>query len=286
MTVKYTPGPWAIEDPMGPETPWIVEANKPTHEWRCIAILETDDFSPAEARANHKLLVAAPTMAEALLKVARAGTRDEQLVALAAAKHALEEAGIIPDNRPHPTPATSGEPTHRLRHPLTGDTVFVSARTGRILSQHAFSGEPRRPYGTECDKHGRHLCHECDAAEVASPPAPADLVAARQLWEKLHRYDPIEAIEESWAGVHPRLREEFDFIAAALAAVREEASRKATNLLEARKSQWGDEYNRGHRCSLTVQNELDACIRALSDHPQPGAGEGDEKAGAGSLPAG
>ena len=95
MPAKHTPGPWTIEDPMGPETPWIVEAGKPTYEWRCIAILETDGFTKAEARANHRLLVAAPTMKDALLRVVRAGSKDEQLVALAAAKAALEEAGII-----------------------------------------------------------------------------------------------------------------------------------------------------------------------------------------------
>jgi hypothetical protein len=101
---KYTPGPWTIEDPMGPETPWIVEAGKPTHEWRCIAILETERFGLIEARANHRLLVAAPTMAEALLKVVRAGSRDQQLVALAAAKSALEDAGVIASTRVDTTP--------------------------------------------------------------------------------------------------------------------------------------------------------------------------------------
>lgn len=121
---KYTPGPWCIEDPMGPETPWIVEAGKPTHQWRCIAILETDEFTPAEARANHRLLVSAPMMAEALLKVVRAGSRDQQLVAHAAAIAALEEAGLIARTSSPEKPSPEA-----LAHELWQDLLEKDDRT-------------------------------------------------------------------------------------------------------------------------------------------------------------
>lgn len=98
---KHTPGPWTIEDPMGEAIPWIVEAGKETYEWRCLAMVPCDEHKMplAEAKANLKVIKAAPTMVEALLKVARASSRDEQLLALAAAKAALEEAGVIEKSR-------------------------------------------------------------------------------------------------------------------------------------------------------------------------------------------
>lgn len=71
---KHTPGPWEIEDPLGPETIWIVEAGKETHEWRAIAMLPASMPDDAEEHpllmperdANARLIAAAPDMLEAL----------------------------------------------------------------------------------------------------------------------------------------------------------------------------------------------------------------------------
>lgn len=68
---KHTPGPWAVEDPMGFELS-IVEAGKPPHEWRFIASCalpkgdDDQDFTAREVHANAKLVAAAPEMLEAL----------------------------------------------------------------------------------------------------------------------------------------------------------------------------------------------------------------------------
>lgn len=69
---KHTPGPWTIETPMGEETPWIVEAGKQSYEWRCIAIVpvkpeDEDDLLVPEARANLRLISAAPDLLAAIL---------------------------------------------------------------------------------------------------------------------------------------------------------------------------------------------------------------------------
>ncbi|MEQ8395019.1 hypothetical protein [Thalassobaculum sp.] len=74
MDSKHTQGPWVIEDPMGPESLWIVEAGKQTYEWRCIAMVCRDDdievsgpkISAREQNANARLIASAPAMAEAL----------------------------------------------------------------------------------------------------------------------------------------------------------------------------------------------------------------------------
>lgn len=70
--VSHTPGPWSIETPMGDEVPWIVEADKPTHEWHCIAMVpcngdEDEDALPlAEAEANLRLIASAPELYRAV----------------------------------------------------------------------------------------------------------------------------------------------------------------------------------------------------------------------------
>lgn len=68
---RFTPGPWSVEDPMDCELS-IVEANKPTHEWRFIAgcsLPDGDDdqaFTGREVYANAHLIAAAPELYEAL----------------------------------------------------------------------------------------------------------------------------------------------------------------------------------------------------------------------------
>lgn len=75
---KWTPGRWTIEDPMGPENLWIVEAGKQTYEWRCIAMVPHDDneeddggprISAEMQRANAALLVNAKRLYDALADV-------------------------------------------------------------------------------------------------------------------------------------------------------------------------------------------------------------------------
>ena len=55
-------------------------------------------------------------------------------------------------------------------------------------------------------------------ARLRAPATEDAREAARWLWEQLHGYDPIEAITERWVGVHPRLKAEFEYMEAALAA--------------------------------------------------------------------
>lgn len=74
----HTPGPWSVEDPLGPEALWIVEAGKQTYEWRCIAMVCQDDptndedrdpvapITEAEQIANARLIAAAPDLLAAL----------------------------------------------------------------------------------------------------------------------------------------------------------------------------------------------------------------------------
>ncbi|CAL8981576.1 hypothetical protein RHODGE_RHODGE_02863 [Rhodoplanes serenus] len=72
-TTTHTPGPWTVEDPLGPESLWIVEAGKEPHEWRCIAMVCRDDLDDhddfdvpigaGEQQANARLIAAAPETA-------------------------------------------------------------------------------------------------------------------------------------------------------------------------------------------------------------------------------
>lgn len=75
---KHTPGPWTIETPMGDENPWIVEAGKQAYEFRCIAIIpcerDGDEIPIPEARANAALMVAAPDLLAAAMKLEAAET--------------------------------------------------------------------------------------------------------------------------------------------------------------------------------------------------------------------
>jgi hypothetical protein len=71
---KFTPGPWTVEDPMDFELA-IVEANKPTYEWRFIATCSLPDgdddqaFTGREIHANARLISAAPDLYASLLEL-------------------------------------------------------------------------------------------------------------------------------------------------------------------------------------------------------------------------
>lgn len=71
--MQWTPGPWSVENPMGPEELTIVaNGDAPVYDWRWIASVslmsELDDTHPigAEARANARLIAAAPDLFTAL----------------------------------------------------------------------------------------------------------------------------------------------------------------------------------------------------------------------------
>lgn len=78
---KFTPGPWTIEEPMGADNPWIVEAGKAVHEWRCLAIVpcdaDDDEVPRLEAEANARLIAAAPDLYR-LLTAAKHALRSYQ----------------------------------------------------------------------------------------------------------------------------------------------------------------------------------------------------------------
>lgn len=74
----HTPGPWSVEDPMGPEIISIVaDGHREVYNWKHIAQIGIDsgedrandgtDISPVEAAANAHLIAAAPDLYAAIL---------------------------------------------------------------------------------------------------------------------------------------------------------------------------------------------------------------------------
>ena len=70
--MPHTPGPWSVEDPLGPEILSIVAGEGRTpYEWVHVAQVSVEkedpfDPTPAQAKANAKLLAAAPDLLKAL----------------------------------------------------------------------------------------------------------------------------------------------------------------------------------------------------------------------------
>jgi len=71
--MSHTLGPWTVEYPMEFELA-IVEANKPTYEWRFIATIDHggDNFPTHVAVANARLIAAAPDLLSAAKAIAAA----------------------------------------------------------------------------------------------------------------------------------------------------------------------------------------------------------------------
>lgn len=74
---KFTPGPWAFEDPMGPDDIWIVKDGVNPEQWEPLAnvnhVSRTDSgaamlISWAEQKANARLIASAPELLEALIE--------------------------------------------------------------------------------------------------------------------------------------------------------------------------------------------------------------------------
>lgn len=69
---KFTPGPWAVEDPFGDSLSIVV--GKETYDWRFVAHVHTDiekgpapkPIGKAQMAANARLIAAAPDMYAAL----------------------------------------------------------------------------------------------------------------------------------------------------------------------------------------------------------------------------
>lgn len=73
-TKTHTPGPWDVETPFDGFS--IVEAGKPTFEWRFIAHVPTEKENGIhflEAEANARLISAAPNLLEALAAIVAHG---------------------------------------------------------------------------------------------------------------------------------------------------------------------------------------------------------------------
>jgi hypothetical protein len=112
--MPHTPGPWTVEDPMGPDTLWIVEAGKRAYEWRCIAAVSIDDgtgeelppqprIGTAMRNANACLIATAPE----LLSIAKRWAALDG-GAWNVERHAAEKAKLIQDTQTAIAKATAG----------------------------------------------------------------------------------------------------------------------------------------------------------------------------------
>lgn len=101
MSSKHTPGPWAVEDPMGREVGlWIVQQGLETYDWACIAMVTADNdtagrkITYTEQQANARLIAAAPDLLEALaLLLEREEAGDVCELDRATARAAIAKAG-------------------------------------------------------------------------------------------------------------------------------------------------------------------------------------------------
>ena len=97
---QHTPGPWVLEDPLGPELLSIVVGDQP-YDWLHVAQVSVTgnhnegDLPKAQAKANARLIAAAPDLLEALREAtdiiadqckSRTGTVDRFLSAIAKAE--------------------------------------------------------------------------------------------------------------------------------------------------------------------------------------------------------
>lgn len=87
-TARHTPGPWTVEDPMGPEIISIVaNGDAEAYDWKHVAQLagrpeDDDDIPTLQAEANARLIAAAPDYDAAAREIDRqAGQMDAHLKA-------------------------------------------------------------------------------------------------------------------------------------------------------------------------------------------------------------
>lgn len=68
LAERATKGPWANEDPLGPDMLSIVEAGLPPHQWRFIASIDAEggEISRKEAKANAAFIAASRDAVPAL----------------------------------------------------------------------------------------------------------------------------------------------------------------------------------------------------------------------------
>lgn len=97
LLAKATPGPWELECPIDDDNPWIVEAGKPTYEWRCLAMVTRsgDEIKATEGGANGDLLISLRNNAAELLDAARRALELEEALEYAAS----DKASPLQDGR-------------------------------------------------------------------------------------------------------------------------------------------------------------------------------------------